>query len=246
MTSEQNVLVLGEGLEGATASWTFSGKTAEVFDQHVSKSVPAYESGHHLIVRLSDFFVRPDTNVYEIGCSTATLTAKLAERHRRKRVHIVGIDIEADMVAAARTKCEALTNVSIVHGDAQALDFEHASLIVMYYTLQFIPLRDRPSFLEKLYGALIPGGAILLFEKTVFEDGEIQDLISQVYHEHKMEQGYSSEEILGKSLSLRGVLQPCTSIANQRLLRTAGFSKVAVIHKQLAFEGYLAIKGLVD
>ena len=53
---------------------------------------------------------------------------------------------------------------------------------------------------------------------------------------------FSAEEILEKHLSLKGVLEPYTSQANLDFLRRAGFSDVAIIYKNICFEGILAIK----
>ena len=67
-------------------------------------------------------------------------------------------------------------------------------------------------------------------------------MISQIYQEYKIDQGYSSEEIIAKSRSLKGVLEPFTSKANNQYLTRAGFKDVYSIMKFLCFEGWVAIK----
>ena len=62
------------------------------------------------------------------------------------------------------------------------------------------------------------------------------------YFEYKLANNFSAEEILDKHLSLKGVLEPYTSQANLDFLRRAGFSDVAIIYKNICFEGILAIK----
>ena len=69
---------VGDGLSAGRGNWTFGGSVAETFDDHVSKSVPLYFEGHDLICDISDFFIKSDSLCYEIGCSTGTLTFKLA------------------------------------------------------------------------------------------------------------------------------------------------------------------------
>lgn len=96
---------VGDGLSEDRGNWKFSGTVVDSFDEHVSKSVPLHHEGHELICDMSDFFIKPDSVCYEIGCSTGTLTLKLADHNRAKSAaSFVGIDIEADMIAKAKEK----------------------------------------------------------------------------------------------------------------------------------------------
>ena len=52
---------VGNGLSADRANWKFNGKIVDLFDDHISKSVPLYEEGHDLICDMSDFFIK-------IGC----------------------------------------------------------------------------------------------------------------------------------------------------------------------------------
>ena len=70
----------------------------------------------------------------------------------------------------------------------------------------------------------------------------VQDMTTQIYIDYKIGQGYSPEEILSKSKSLKGILEPFSSEANLRMLKRAGFKDVITILKFLNFEGFLAIK----
>ena len=75
---------VGDNLKASNANWKFGGEVVENFDEHVRKSVPFYSEGHQLICELSDYFIKPDSVCYEIGCSTGTLTRKLAEHNAAK------------------------------------------------------------------------------------------------------------------------------------------------------------------
>ena len=68
---------VGDGIGAQRGNWKFSGEASANFDAHVSKSVPLYTEGHQLICDLSDFFIKPDSTIYEVGCSTGSLTLKL-------------------------------------------------------------------------------------------------------------------------------------------------------------------------
>ena len=48
----------GDNISAANAAWSFSTEqVVSSFDSHVKKSVPLYEEGQNLLVRMSDFFV---------------------------------------------------------------------------------------------------------------------------------------------------------------------------------------------
>ncbi|WP_326830232.1 methyltransferase domain-containing protein [Streptosporangium sp. NBC_01810] len=233
-------LPVGDGIAARPGGWRFSGAAAHHFDEHAARSIPAYTLGHDLIVSLSDFFVRPGGRVYDVGCSTGALTARLAARHPSATV--VGVDVEPDMTAVARLRLAEVAGAEVVDADAASYDFQRADLVVAYYTLQFTPVERRAALVARLAAAVRPGGALLVFEKTLAATARMQDLAAQAYAEHKLSGGYSPSEILAKAHSLRGVLTPLTSAQNVAMLHRAGLESVEVVHRHLLFEGYLAIR----
>lgn len=236
---------VGDSITAANAGWTFSGAVADTFDDHVSKSVPLYNEGHKLICAMSDFFVKPGSRVYEIGSSTGTLTTKLASHNAHKSgASFVGIDIEADMVAKAQDKARAakMANVNFVADDIIAMEFEPSDLVVAYYTVQFVRPSVRQMLIDKIYKSLHWGGAFILFEKVRGPDARFQDIATSLYNDYKLEQGYSTDEIVSKARSLKGVLEPFSSQGNVDLLKRAGFSDIMTMQKYICFEGMLAIK----
>eukprot|EP01136_Pigoraptor_vietnamica_P021996 Opistho-1_new@72670 len=96
---------VGDNISASNADWKFSGEMVDSFDDHVSKSVPFYKEGHNLICQLSDYFVKKDSVVYELGCSTGTLTFNLYNHNRNKEgAQFYGYDIESDMIGKANEK----------------------------------------------------------------------------------------------------------------------------------------------
>ena len=61
--------------------------------------------------------VTSDSNVLDIGCGIGRLLVALAPRVRR----VVGIDVSAEMVKAARRRCKGYENVSVIKGDGYGL-----------------------------------------------------------------------------------------------------------------------------
>ncbi len=236
-------LASGDGIEVRTARWTFAGDVARKFDDHVGKSVPLYDSGHDLTAKLSDFFVKPDSTVYELGTSTGRLLRRLADRHGDlPNARFIGLEAEPDMVTHAKKVHADVANMFFHVCRAETFEFEKSDFITSHYTIQFIPPKHRQALFDRIYDALEWGGAFVLFEKVRANDARFQDIFTTLYNEFKADNGYDYREILSKTLSLKGVMEPFTSAANVDFMRRAGFADVIPIQKYLCFEGWLAIK----
>lgn len=231
----------GQKIKTSNSNWKFSGKVVEQFDQHILKSVPLYYEGHELIGSISDHFLQNGSIVYDLGCSTGTLIKKLNKRHKEKKIYFKGIEIEGDMLKKAK-KLNHEKNVTFLNKDLKNIKLKKNDLTICYYTIQFIPPRVRQEVINKIYKSLNWGGAFLFFEKVRGPDARFQDILQTLYTEYKMSQGYNEKEIIGKTLSLKGILEPFSSNANVEMLKRAGFKDINLIFKRLCFEGYLAIK----
>jgi tRNA (cmo5U34)-methyltransferase len=224
------------------AGWTFENISAS-FDEHILKSIPLYCEGHQLVCYYSDFFLKPDSVVYDIGCSTGTMLAQLAERHPSKQqLQLIGIDCVPDMIARASRLAERDPRLSFIEADVLDIDFKPCDMIIANYTIQFLPPRVRQVLIDQVYRALNWGGAFFMFEKVRAPDGRFQDYASQVYVEYKLDQGFTEAEVLNKSRSIKGVMEPFSSQGNADMLQRAGFTDLMTVHKYVCFEGFLAIK----
>lgn len=236
----------GDGIVALNANWSFAGEVAERFDDHVSKSVPLYAEGHQIICGLSDFFVANGSLAYELGCSTGSLTLKLAEHNREKRgARFVGIDIEPAMIEKAEAKRTAagVSNASFIAEDILAAELEPADFIVAYYTVQFVRPMVRQMLIDRIFKALNWGGCFVMFEKVRGPDARFQDIVTAMYsYDYKLAQGYNAEEIVSKARSLKGILEPFSTQGNLDLLARAGFKDVMSIMKFICFEGFVAVK----
>ncbi|MEP7205984.1 MAG: methyltransferase domain-containing protein [Casimicrobiaceae bacterium] len=234
---------VGHNIETDNALWTFGGEVPDNFVTHIRQSVPLYEEGHELVCQLSDFFVSNTSTVYEIGVSTGELLRKLAVHNAHKpEARWIGIDVEPAMIAKARAHCADTGGIAIEQEDARVYAFGNADLVVAYYTMQFIPPRDRQRLFDRIYAALNWGGAFIMFEKVRAPDARFQDIMVTLYNEFKLRQGFSPDEIVTKTRSLKGVLEPFSTEGNLGLLRRSGFVDITTILKYVCFEGFLAIK----
>jgi len=236
-------VTVGHNIVADNAAWTFGGDVAKTFVEHIRQSVPLYEEGHQLVCQLSDYFVSDGSTSYELGVSTGELLRKLAEHNRSKpNARWIGLDNERPMIAEARKHCKGFKNIELMQEDLRAATLEKADLIVSYYTMQFTPPRDRQAIFDKIYESLNWGGAFIMFEKVRAPDARFQDISVSLYNEFKLRQGFSPEEIVSKTRSLKGVLEPFSTEGNMGLLRRAGFTDIMTISKYICFEGFLAIK----
>lgn len=233
---------VGNSITAPASGWSFSGNMSERFDEHVAKSVPDYHSMHRLILKLSDFFVRQDSLVYDIGCSTGTLTKQLGQRFEggRDSARVIGVDIEPEMVTFA-TRHNRHSAVHYLASDILEVELGKSDLVILNLTAQFIPPKNRSVLVQRIWSALNWGG-VVLFEKIRGSDARFHDIFSALYRDFKEEQGFSLEEIAAKEKSLRGVMEPFSEKGNLQLLNAAGFEDIETVFRSLPFSGFLAIK----
>jgi tRNA (cmo5U34)-methyltransferase len=157
----------------------------------------------------------------------------------------VGVDNSAAMIERCRQVIAADSGelpVELRCGDIQNTALERASVIVLNFTLQFIPVAERSALLTRLYQALLPGGVLILSEKVAFEDPPHQALMTELHHNFKRANGYSELEIAQKRTALENILIPETLAAHRQRLRSAGFASVDVWFQCFNFASLIAIK----
>jgi tRNA (cmo5U34)-methyltransferase len=224
------------------AGWSFE-NISDNFDDHIQKSIPLYRQGHELICYYSDFFLKPDSVVYDIGCSTGQFLAQLARRHPHKSdLRLIGIDTVPDMISFAKNLAAEDPRLSFFAGNALDFEFEKSDLVAANYTIQFLPPRVRQTLIDTIYNSLNWGGAFFMFEKVRAPDGRFQDYASQVYVEFKLDNGFSEAEIINKTRSIKGVMEPFSSQGNVDMLKRADFTDIFTVQKYVCFEGFLAVK----
>ena len=233
----------GDKIKIEMSNFSFGGKTPKRFDTHVKKSVPLYSLGQELICKLSSFFLSKDSIVYDLGCSTGTTLKMIDAYNSFKTMKIYGIDIENKMLKEARRKLKKTKNKIILQkSDLSKIKFKKSDLIISYYTIQFLKPKHRQIIINKIFKSLNWGGGFLFFDKVRAPDARFQDMMSQIYLEYKEDRNFSAKEILDKSKSLKGVMEPFSSRANLQLIKRAGFKDYMTVFKFLCFEGFLAIK----
>ncbi len=234
----------GDKIKTSRANWSFRGSVFKSFDKHINKSVPLYLETQKLYENFSDFFLMNKSKIIDIGCSTGTFLGSVYKRHKNnkeKKITFEGYDTVLEMIRFSKIKnknCKIKFSVK----DALKVNYKNSCIVSSFYTLQFISTSNRQNLVNKIFNGLNWGGAFFLIEKVRGPDARFQDYLNQVYIDYKKKRGYSDKEIISKSLSLKGVLEPFSTKGNLDMLKRAGFKDVMTIFKYGSFEGYLCIK----
>ena len=242
MDKKANYRKVDEAISAIEGGWEFTSEVAKNFDTHARKSIPLYEEIQRMTVNMSEWFIHNGSTVYDIGSSTGETIFHLQKKHASKeKARFIGIDNSKMMVRQAREKVPA-NNVQFLCQDVVQTNFKEADLVISLFTLQFLSLPERMQVLRSIYQCLREGGALIMTEKVVAEEGRFDELWIELYWDFKKEQGLTDDQILQKARSIRGVLRPLTLSENIKLLRMIGFSSIDVFFKWYNFAGILAIK----
>ena len=233
----------GDNISSEFSDWSFKGNVYKNFDQHINKSVPLYLETHQLYLHLSDFFLHDNSKILDLGCSTGVFLSNLYDRHKNnsKKIKFIGIDSIKEMINFCKKKNKK-KKISFLKKDIHNINFKNSSIISSFYTIQFISPKKRQDLINKIYRGLNWGGAFFMVEKVRGPDARFQDIFNQIYVEYKLSKGYSPNQIVNKSNSLKGILEPFSSKANIDMLKRSGFKDINTVFKYSCFEGYLAIK----
>ena len=222
------------------ANWKFDRNVVNNFENHINKSVPFYKISHDLTLKLSEFFVKDKSLVYDLGCSTGILLKEISKKHSKKQLKLVGFDESKDMIKKA--KKPKIKNLTFIQSNINNKKFKKADMFISLYTLQFVKPEFRQKIFNNIYKSLNWGGALILFEKIRGNDARFQDILTFLYFDFKKKSGLKDLEILNKEMSLRSVLEPYTIEANLQFMKRAGFKDIMPICQYLNFKGFLAIK----
>ena len=161
----------------------FDGKVADVFDDMLNRSVPCYRMVIEMTSSLLGQFLTPRDHVYDLGCSTGQTLVELARNLAGLDLKFTGIDNSPAMISKAVHKAEmfSLTDrLDFREDDITNLDISGAGAVIMNYTLQFIRPVQRQDFLSGIYKALRPGGVLILSEKVLCHNPDLNHRLCQV------------------------------------------------------------------
>lgn len=228
-----------------TGEFSFDENVARVFDDMISRSIPLYADVQRSIPVLASLLDHDPIRVFDLGCSTGTSLIHLARTINNRNLELIGVDNSQAMLDKCDEKLRALKLAEKIQthlSDITTFDFEDASVVLMNYTLQFVPKESRLSILEKMYQSLRPGGFLLVSEKVIHEQSAVDDALVDLYFEFKRRQGYSDLEISRKRDALENVLVPMTIDQNMKMFSDAGFTRVELLLKWFNFATFVCYR----
>ncbi len=233
------------------SDFVFDEKVAAVFTDMINRSVPGYATIISMIGMLAQRYCTAGSNIYDLGCSLGAATLAMAQHLEDQDFTLYAIDNSPAMISqfnaalnAVPPPLPAATNerLHILCDDIITMPMQNASVVVLNFTLQFIAPEQRDALLEKICSSLNPGGILVLSEKILFPQAELNDLFIDMYHQFKQVQGYSQLEISQKRAALEKVLLPETIDAHKRRLLKAGFESCDVWFQCFNFASLVAVK----
>ena len=184
-----------------------------------------------------------NSNVYDLGCSTGAATLSIASNLKSESVKIFSIDNSQEMLDQCSKNLSGIeANIQYICDDIENIQFENASLIVLNLTLQFIKPKNRTKLVKRMYDSLLPGGALIISEKIINENEEINKSLISLHESFKRENGYSETEIAQKRKAIEDVLIPESIENHLRRLNDGGFKKPLVQMQCINFASFLAVK----
>lgn len=223
----------------------FDETVAEVFPDMIQRSVPGYQSIISTIGELAARTVQPATRVYDLGCSLGAASLAVARATAQTPCEIIGIDNSDAMISRCQRIIDSFSlpnPVSVRCQSAQHTVIENASMVVMNFTLQFIPPADREALLQRIFDGLLPGGILVLSEKIRHPSTAGNELLVDLHHQFKRNNGYSELEVSQKRAALEKVMLTDTFSEHEARLRGVGFSDVVMWFKCYNFTSLVAIK----
>jgi len=225
--------------------WTFNGDVTAVFDDMLERSIPQYELMRSTCFNVAQQYVQPNTDIVDLGCSKGEAIAKLVKTFGAYN-RFIGIEVSRPMIEVAQKRFEGWIDRGTV--DIKEFDLRkgyplvRASVTLAILTIQFTPIEYRLRILRDIYNSTMVGGAFIMVEKVLGGSADIDGTMVKLYHQMKLDSGYSQEEVDRKKLSLEGSLVPVTAKWNEEMLRMSGWSQVDCFWRWMNFGGWLALK----
>ncbi|MEN8214753.1 MAG: carboxy-S-adenosyl-L-methionine synthase CmoA [Pseudomonadota bacterium] len=230
-------------LQSDIEAFLFDSRVAAVFEDMIRRSVPGYATAVAMTGVIAAEYAQDATNIYDLGCSLGATTAAIRQYQRARDCTIIAVDNSRSMIDSCSETLDgaAAEGVQLLCDDIRAIEISNASVVVLNFTLQFIPVGERLELLQKIHDGLLPGGILILSEKLAFDPGQ-QQLFSDLHDSFKQANGYSDLEISQKRTALEKVLVPETLEQHRRRLLQAGFSAVYCWFQCLNFASLIALK----
>ncbi len=228
--------------------FVFDDKVAEVFPDMIERSVPGYGALLPLLGMIAAQHLREGSLCYDLGCSLGAVSRAIQRAvGKQSSLRIICVDNSLPMLKKFRAQLAAEPaengmSIELICADIRSVPVSNASVVVLNFTLQFLPTEDRDAVLASVWRGLRPGGLLILSEKVRCEDPDMETRITELHDAFKRSNGYSELEISRKRSALERVQRPDSVPMLRQRLRHAGFKIDHPWFQCLNFVSYLAWK----
>lgn len=227
----------------------FNDDVARVFPDMLRRSIPGYAATIEAIGSLAARYVKQDSACYDLGCSLGAATLAMRQGINASGCQILAVDSAPAMTSRCReviAEDDRLfspdTDVKVLAADVRDIDISNASMVVLNYTLQFLAMDDRDALMRKICKGLNDGGVLVLSEKVIDENAEMESLLVDLHHQHKRRNNYSAMEVSRKRAAIENVLIPETVANHRQRLADAGFRQSSVWLRYFNFVSIVAFR----
>lgn len=231
----------------SVSDFSFDQHVVEVFPDMINRSVPGYSSILQTLPQLTERFVKPNTRLYDLGCSLGAATLALRKGcEQTTGTEIIAVDNSEAMVERAKLHLQGFKSavpVTLNCEDIRQTDISNASVVVLNFTLQFVPREQRQEIIDTIYAGLVDGGVLLIAEKLSHQDEVISDTLIDLHHDFKRANGYSELEISQKRAAIENVMKIDAWETHQQRFQQAGFAHSAIWFQCFNFAAMMAVKG---
>jgi ubiquinone/menaquinone biosynthesis C-methylase UbiE len=141
-----------------SSGWQLSGTASQAYESYIVQAF--MQSWTHGLLDVATLV--EGARVLDVACGTGVVARQAASRVG-KQGHVVGVDLNAGMLAMARTLPQSSgTSIEWKEGNATTLPFPEAAfdVVLCQQGLQFFP--DKPAALRDMRRVLVPTGHLVL------------------------------------------------------------------------------------
>jgi tRNA (cmo5U34)-methyltransferase len=224
----------------------FDERVVAVFPDMIQRSVPGYGLIITNIGILAGKYAQAGSHCYDLGCSLGAVSLAMRQRITQPDCDIIAVDNSLAMIERGRELLALDTvptvPVTMICADLQDVAIENASVVVLNFSLQFVPPAERLGLIQRIHRGLKAGGVLILSEKIAFSEPGRQQFHEELHHDFKRANGYSDLEISQKRTALEKVMIPETLDCHMSRLQAAGFSRSELWFQCFNFASLVAIK----
>lgn len=230
------------------SDFAFDERVASVFDDMLARSIPLYAEQQNMIRDIACRFWIDGSRVVDLGCSLGTTLINIAGT-LPSGTHLAGYDNSEAMLGRAANNVEdaglsdrIALQLADLNKDLDAIEIDNASVVTLCWTLQFVRPLKRDRLINKIYKSLVDGGVLIITDKVLTNDSNMNRFFIDFYYDYKRRNGYSDQEIMRKREALENVLVPYRVDENFELFKRNGFDIVETFFQWHNFAGFLCVK----